>query len=210
MPKIKRKKKTVSTAHLDGDRKAKAVVAHQLQRIIKSIDREEDSKGKLPHGCIRRIYEEERRTLEWLSIHQIYGLRRRKAEKIKEEEERAEEENKGTSDDDESDDEIIESTATAIGVQPPPIHIGRKKGSTLSAKEDAAKQKQLLIEDISFWWKNIKQDPANGTQLFELIAIRKTLADMEDVDIKEPTIISRVRRNNIFNVKPGPRKKKMT
>ena len=83
MPKRKRKKKTVSTAHLDGDRKAKAKVEHQLQRIMKSIDREEDSKGKLPHGCIRRIYEEEKRTLEWLSIHQIYGHRRRKAEKIK-------------------------------------------------------------------------------------------------------------------------------
>jgi hypothetical protein len=48
-----------STIHLLGNRKAKVFRDKQLQRIMDLIDKEADAKGRLPHGCIRRYYEEE-------------------------------------------------------------------------------------------------------------------------------------------------------
>jgi len=64
-----------------GNRAAQSFKDEQLQRIMKLIDKEADSNGKLPHGCIRRYYQQEKLTLDWLSIHQLYGLRRRRTEK---------------------------------------------------------------------------------------------------------------------------------
>lgn len=84
-------------------------------------------------------------------------------------------------------------------------NVGRKKGSTYQAKDDAENKKQRLLEDICQFWKEIIQDPRDDTQLFEPIALRKTQYDMEDTVIPEGTVISRVRRNNMFNVRTGLR-----
>jgi len=81
--------------------------------------------------------------------------------------------------------------------------IGRKKGSTVKAKEEFARLKEKLNEDIAIWWDRIKKDENDGTQLFEVVAIQKTLAELEHVVVKETTIISRVRRGNFVNVKEG-------
>ena len=81
--------------------------------------------------------------------------------------------------------------------------IGRKKGSTDKSKEEFARPKEKLSEDIAVWWNTIKRDENHSTQLFEVVATQKTLAGLEHVVVKEPMIISRVSRGNFLNVKEG-------
>jgi hypothetical protein len=164
---------------------------------MRYIDEAEHEMEVLPFGYIRRIYQEEKKTLSWLSINQIYGLRRRRVEKQSADDggiivlaaAEAKDEDK-----DSSADEDVQTAGILIPPAIPINDIGRKKGSTYLAKEEAKCKKQQLLEDISSIWKAIGEDKKGNTQLFELIAIRKTFYDMEDEDVKEPTIISRVCR----------------
>ena len=144
MPKARRK---ASTAHFVGNRAAKLFKDEQLKRIMEMIDKEKDYNGKLPHGCIRRYYQQEKLTLDWLSIHQLYGLRRRRTEKeAMEKEER----------------ELRELEA--------------EEASKVKAKEEFARLKEKMNEDIAIWWDRINKDENDGTQLFEVISRQKTLA----------------------------------
>ena len=204
----KKKPPPISTAHFIGNRQAQAFKDEQLQRITKLIDKEADSNGKLPHGCIRRHYQQEKLTLDWLTIHQLYGVRRRRTEKEALEKEEREEreleaEEAGLSTDYSSmNDDDDDATVNPLIRQA----IGRNKGSTIKAKEEFAKLKEKLNEDIAVWWDKITKDENDGTQLFEVISTQKTLARLDvDVDVKETTIISRVKRGNFINVKTGVR-----
>jgi hypothetical protein len=175
-----------------GNKLAQSFKDEQLKRITKMVDKEEDHNGKLPHGCIRRYYQQEKLTLDWLSIHQLYGLRRRRTEmegmEKKETELRELEAEEASKDADMSDTKTV--------VVPYLTAIGRKKGSTDKSKEEFARPKEKLSEDIAVWWNTIKRDENHSTQLFEVVATQKTLAGLEHVVVKEPMIISRVSRGN--------------
>jgi len=78
-----------------------------------------------------------------------------------------------------------------------------EEASKVKAKEEFARLKEKMNEDIAIWWDRINKDENDGTRLFEVVAIQKTLAGLEHVVVKETTIISRVRRGNFVNVKRG-------
>ena len=222
-------RKPASTISFFGNKEAVAFRDENLRRIMEKIDQQYDEHGFLPRGTIMNIYKQEKIVLPWLSINQIYGLRRRRAERMNgldkselesgsESESELEEsspevhekENKKEDDEKEDDESAdLNNLASQSITQPSTsvLAIGRKKGSTNEAK-DALKSKMIrMIDDITLTWDDMLKDYEDDTQLFELILYRRHQYKHGDDEepVKEPTIISRCRRGNLVGVSRGNR-----
>ena len=197
---------------------------------MNKIDLEQDESGVLPRGTIKRIVQQERLALPWLTENQIYSLRKRRQENKLHNIELArqakefdcEQGNKGNMEDDMTDDDSsfdsmqsnghlyydIETLRTAGAALNVPFQtaVGRKKGSTNKERQEEVSKSKALRDSIAETWHEIQYEindkAKDNTMLFELIAIQKGKFDSNE-HISESTIRSRCRRGNLTDVQRG-------
>jgi len=189
------------------------------------IDEHEDEYGLLQRGTIKRIVQQQKKVLPWLTENQIYSLRKRRHENkrhnaLMAKEAEAFDSTNDDDDDDDSDSDFdfarlelddnnsnsdSDSNASRVAVLIPfKTTVGRPKGTTEKQKELNRKKYEELTDDAAVtWYKIQKSSKRNNTRLFELIILKKDEHELPDAIIPETTIRSRLVRGNLSNVQRG-------
>ena len=208
-----------------GNKEEQARKADLIEDVMQIIDEHEDEYGLLQRGTIKRIVQQQKKVLPWLTENQIYSLRKRRHENkrhnaLMAKEAEAFDSTNDDDDDDDSDSDFdfaqlelddnnsnsdSDSNASRVAVLIPfKTTVGRPKGTTEKQKELNRKKYEELTDDVAVtWYKIQKSSKRNNTRLFELIILKKDEHELPDAIIPETTIRSRLERGNLSNVQRG-------
>ena len=210
-----------------GNKEDQARKADLIEGVMQIIDDHEDEYGLLPRGTIKRIVQQQKKNLPWLTENQIYSLRKRRHENkrhnaLMAKEAEAFDSTNDDDDDDDDDDRNFDgdfarleldnnsdsdsNDSCAAVLVPFKTTVGRPKGTTEKQKALKKKKYEELTDDVAVtWYKIQKNSKQNNTQLFELIILKKDEHALPDAIIPETTIRSRLERGNLSNVQQGRR-----